>query len=508
MDLTSGGLNYTQNNAGMYIKASQAYTTKYNLFGGANVFLATAFQRPLINSDGSLPPVFTFPGTGLFGVSRNNATTYIASVDSALTTLTQSSGSITSEELKVLGFGNGTGTGSRFDGEVAYVIIGSDMSDKLSSMTTAFDSTGSSDTQAPTAPTLSSTAQTDTTVDLSWTAATDNVAVTGYKVYKDAVLETTLGNVLSYQVTGLTAATAYNFTVTALDAAGNESVVSNTVAITTNNASSFDPDYQAILDEATSQGYTLPSVSDQIIQNAKVVSAKASGIWNSADYILVFTETSSKEFKMINWKNPTQKAIPYQGSSVVSDLAPLLDSSSGLSSNGTRYLSLYNPSQGGVNYTLNNAGIYVNVVAAPSNYFVTAANFGTVNGSLRILQENVSSDQILNGSSVIQDMSGTGLKGISRNSSTDIIFSNDTTINTVSNASTSINNNSISLWGAQWATDESWNRGDAKIGYVIIGADMSANLADIKTAFDDTSNNDTQPPTAPTLSSSSKQIPQ
>ncbi|MDO5981446.1 fibronectin type III domain-containing protein [Flavivirga spongiicola] len=361
-----------------------------------------------------------------------------------------------------------------------------------------------SDNQAPTASTLSSSAQTDTTVDLSWTAATDNIAVTGYKVYKDAVLETTLGNVLTYQVTGLTASTAYNFTVTALDAAGNESVVSNTLNITTNNASSFDPDYQAILDEATTQGYTLPSSSDQIIQNAKVVSAKASGVWNLADYILVFTETSSKEFKMINWKNPTQKAIPYQGSSVVSDLVPLLDSSTGLSSNGTRYLSLYNPSQGGVNYTLNNAGIYVNVVTAPSNYFVTAANLGTTNGSLRILQENVSSDQILNGSSVIQDMSGTGLKGISRNSSTNIIFSNDTTTNTVSNGSTSINNNSLSLWGAQWATDESWNRGDAKIGYVIIGADMSANLTDIKTAFDVTSNNDTQSPTAPTLSSTSQ----
>ena len=97
------------------------------------------------------------------------------------------------------------------------------------------------DTQAPTAPTLSSTAQTDTTVDLSWTAATDNVAVTGYRVYKDAILETTLGNVLSYQVTGLTASTTYDFTVTALDAAGNESAVSNTVAITTDAASGNNP---------------------------------------------------------------------------------------------------------------------------------------------------------------------------------------------------------------------------------------------------------------------------
>ncbi|GAA3591137.1 malectin domain-containing carbohydrate-binding protein [Flavivirga amylovorans] len=90
------------------------------------------------------------------------------------------------------------------------------------------------DTQVPTAPTLSSTTQTDTTVDLSWTAATDDTAVTEYKVYKDGILETTLGNVLTYQITGLTAATGYNFTVTALDAASNESVASNTLVITTN----------------------------------------------------------------------------------------------------------------------------------------------------------------------------------------------------------------------------------------------------------------------------------
>jgi len=95
---------------------------------------------------------------------------------------------------------------------------------------------GGSDTQAPTAPTLSSTGQTDSTADLSWSGATDDTAVTGYKVYKDGSLETTLGNISTHQVTGLTADTAYSFTVTALDAAGNESPVSNAVSVTTDSA--------------------------------------------------------------------------------------------------------------------------------------------------------------------------------------------------------------------------------------------------------------------------------
>ncbi len=235
-DPSVGGLNYTQNNAGGYVKVSQPNTNSHGLFGGANMSMnATILSRPRINGAG-LAPIFTFPGAGLLGVSRNNATSYIVSVDSALTTLTHNSGSITSQELEVLGSGNAVTNYVRFDGEVAYVIIGGDMTDKLSDMETAFDSTSSGDTQAPTASTLSSTGQSDTTADLSWTAATDDTAVTGYKVYKGGVLEITLGNVLTYQITGLTAATAYNFMVKALDAAGNESVDSNSLNITTNNS--------------------------------------------------------------------------------------------------------------------------------------------------------------------------------------------------------------------------------------------------------------------------------
>nr|WP_299381209.1 fibronectin type III domain-containing protein [Allomuricauda sp.] len=93
-----------------------------------------------------------------------------------------------------------------------------------------------SDTEAPTAPTLSSNGQTDTTVDLTWSGATDNIGVTGYKVFRDSNLEATLANVNSYPVTGLTANTTYNFTVTALDAAGNESPASSALSITTDNA--------------------------------------------------------------------------------------------------------------------------------------------------------------------------------------------------------------------------------------------------------------------------------
>jgi endonuclease I/chitodextrinase len=97
---------------------------------------------------------------------------------------------------------------------------------------------GSSDTQAPTAPTnLASASITQTSVNLSWVNATDNVAVTGYEVYKGATkIATTVTN--SYTVTGLTAATNYTFSIKAKDAANNTSVASNTATITTKDTPS------------------------------------------------------------------------------------------------------------------------------------------------------------------------------------------------------------------------------------------------------------------------------
>ena len=94
--------------------------------------------------------------------------------------------------------------------------------------------TSSTDTQAPTAPTsLASTSKTSTSISLSWNASTDNVAVTGYDVYANSVLKTTV-SVLTATITGLTASTSYSIYVKAKDATGNSSASSSTIAVTTN----------------------------------------------------------------------------------------------------------------------------------------------------------------------------------------------------------------------------------------------------------------------------------
>ncbi|WP_445453579.1 reprolysin-like metallopeptidase [Flavobacterium sp. 25HG05S-40] len=89
------------------------------------------------------------------------------------------------------------------------------------------------DTIAPTAPTLTASGTTETTTNLSWSGATDNIAVTGYDVYRNGALIGSTTTATTYAATGLTASTSYTFNVTAKDAAGNASVNSNTVNVTT-----------------------------------------------------------------------------------------------------------------------------------------------------------------------------------------------------------------------------------------------------------------------------------
>jgi chitodextrinase len=89
------------------------------------------------------------------------------------------------------------------------------------------------DTTAPSAPTsLAGSATSQTQVNLTWTASTDNVGVTGYRVFRNGTQVGT-PTVTSYSDTGLSASTAYTYTVKAVDAAGNLSAVSNSVNVTT-----------------------------------------------------------------------------------------------------------------------------------------------------------------------------------------------------------------------------------------------------------------------------------
>ncbi|HXF15409.1 MAG TPA: fibronectin type III domain-containing protein, partial [Burkholderiales bacterium] len=101
--------------------------------------------------------------------------------------------------------------------------------------------TPTTDTVKPSVPAgLTATAVSPSQINLKWSSSTDNIGVTGYRVYRAGTLIATVGAVTSYQNTGLTAATLYTYTVTAIDAAGNASAQSIGTWATTQAVQSAD----------------------------------------------------------------------------------------------------------------------------------------------------------------------------------------------------------------------------------------------------------------------------
>lgn len=92
---------------------------------------------------------------------------------------------------------------------------------------------GGGDNLAPSVPTgLVSSNITSTSAIIAWNASTDNVGVTGYNVFVDGVSVGT-ANDNDRTITGLSPSTTYAITVSAFDAAGNTSALSNPLSVTT-----------------------------------------------------------------------------------------------------------------------------------------------------------------------------------------------------------------------------------------------------------------------------------
>lgn len=111
---------------------------------------------------------------------------------------------------------------------------------------------GGGDTTAPSAPTgLAASGTTSSSTNLAWVGSTDAVGVTGYEVLRNGALIATLASTArSYPASGLAASTAYTFNVRAFDAAGNRSVNSNTVSVTTLSGGTTIPATSTIQAEA------------------------------------------------------------------------------------------------------------------------------------------------------------------------------------------------------------------------------------------------------------------
>jgi hypothetical protein len=99
--------------------------------------------------------------------------------------------------------------------------------------------------------------------------------------------EVVLAPTTSYVVIGLTASTTYYYRLRA------------------STDPYFDTDYQAVLDYATTQGYTLPTAGQQTLQNQLLLDLKDGGIWSKLDTFGVFATDGDSDFALIDWKRLT-----------------------------------------------------------------------------------------------------------------------------------------------------------------------------------------------------------
>lgn len=127
---------------------------------------------------------------------------------------------------------------------------------------------------------------------------------------------------------------------------------SGDTALASGGGGGFDPDYQAVLDYATTQGYSLPSAGQQTLQNTLVTDLKAAGYWNRYDAFAMMATDGDSNFSLIDWKRLiTMTAVN----------SPTFTTNVGYRGGAaSAYIdTLYAPSTDGVNYTQNNAGVSI-----------------------------------------------------------------------------------------------------------------------------------------------------
>ncbi len=164
-----------------------------------------------------------------------------------------------------------------------------------------FQGTGLGDTQAPSAPgNLTAAAASSSQINLSWGAATDNVGVTGYDIYRNGAKVGSSAST-TYSDTGLTAATAYSYTVKAKDAAGNVSGASNTASATTQAAGGTGGGTETALDRTGWTASSNPTSGDVVanLLDGSMATRWSAGAAMAAGQYFVVDMKAAKSFTKV-----------------------------------------------------------------------------------------------------------------------------------------------------------------------------------------------------------------
>ena len=165
---------------------------------------------------------------------------------------------------------------------------------------------------------------------------------------------------------------------TSTNAVGSDSA--NSAASAQISEVTTDPNYQAVLDRASTLGYTAPSAAQQELQNTLVEDLKTAGVWSKLDVFYVFATDGDSDYATLNWKSPSS----FQATKVNS---PTFTSDIGFTGDGTSaYLNTnFTPSTDGVEYTLSDASemFYRENNASTPTSFITGNDSATRGNFLR-----------------------------------------------------------------------------------------------------------------------------
>jgi len=193
----------------------------------------------------------------------------------------------------------------------------------------------------------------------------------------------------------------------------------------------FEPEYQAVLDRATALLYTLPTYSQQILQNKLWLDLKNAGVWAKLDVFYNFANNAGANFGSLNWKLPTIRPCTFTPS-------PLnFITNQGFQGTGVSYIvTNFNPTLlGPNNYVQNDASRYFylyqeGATGTGTNPSLDGVTSTTTNGMSRL---STAAQRINQGTAALTgsplaafDFTGTrGMKSIHRVNSTNVELFND-----------------------------------------------------------------------------------
>ena len=235
----------------------------------------------------------------------------------------------------------------------------------------------------------------------------------------------------------------------------------------------FDTDYQAVLDRASSLGYTAPSASQQTLQNTLVTDLKTAGVWDKLDVFYVFATDGDSDYATLNWKAPSS----FQATKVSS---PTFTANQGFKGDGSSaYINTnFTPSTDGVNYQLEEASRGFYIYTAPTIGNNLEGSIETFqNRSLAILSSNQFFNNVKPDTGL--DFSGTGMMQFTLKSASAIsqwIGNTEVTCGTTGSATAQPYNQTLFR--------ERSNFSNVEMSIYYMGGNINAYASDFNTAVD------------------------